>query len=43
MYVDGILDREITPVIRLSVVARDGGIFDADQVILNRVGKNSMV
>ena len=32
LYVNGRLDREITPVISLKVIARDGGIFDTDQV-----------
>ena len=33
LYVDGRLDREVTPIIRLKVVARDGGIFEGEEVI----------
>ena len=32
VYIDGTLDRETNPVIRLSVIARDGGMFEDDQV-----------
>ena len=32
VFVDGTLDRERTPVVKIKVIARDGGIFDADQV-----------
>ena len=32
LYVDGRLDREVTPIIRLKVFARDGGIFEGEEV-----------
>ena len=33
VYVNGRLDREKTPIIKLKIVARDGGIFDADDQV----------
>ena len=33
VYVNGRLDREKTPLIRVKVVARDGGLFDADDQV----------
>ena len=32
LYVDGRIDREVTPIIRLKVFARDGGIFEGEEV-----------
>ena len=32
VYVDGVLDRETEPIIELSIIARDGGMFDENQV-----------
>ena len=33
VYVNGRLDREKTPIIKLKVVARDGGIFDSEDQV----------
>ena len=37
LYVDGRLDREVTPIIRLKVFARDGGIFEGEEVTIIKI------
>ena len=32
VYVDGTIDREVTPIIKLKIMARDGGLFEDEQV-----------
>ena len=32
VYVDGTIDREVTPIIKINIIARDGGLFEDEQV-----------
>ena len=32
VYVDGTIDREVTPIIKIKIIARDGGLFEDEQV-----------
>ena len=50
VYVDGTIDREVTPIIKIKIIARDGGLFEDEQVgrkcivllalILNKIFRN---